>query len=197
MLFRASGGQRHIHNIVLRGEFFPSGRLDGGQQRGVDCGRRPPTGYERHRVGVHTTRQSPDNGHDVGHPDGVVDGRVRRLRVGIRPATGGRTAVRLGAAGVHPVQRERQHAGHGSAAVDDDRRAVSAQGTRHNGRPGSVAGLLLHIYHGKNVAGPDDGSGHRSDHVAVRCRRRVRRVLRGRVPAGDEGQDAAPDREAV
>lgn len=197
MLFRASGGQRHIHNTVLRGELFPSGRLDGGQQRGVDRGRRPPAGDERHRFGVHTARQPPDDGHDVGRPDGRVDGRVRRLRVGVRAAAGERSAVRLGAAGVHPVQRERQHAGHGSAAVDDDRRAVPAQGARHNGRPGAVAGLLLHIRHGENVAGPDDGAGHRSDHVAVRGRRRVRRVLRGRVPAGDAGQDAAPDREAV
>lgn len=197
VLFRASGGQRHIHNTLLRGELFPSGRIDGGQQRGVDRGRRPPAGHERHRVGVHTARQPPNDGHDVGRPDGRVDGRVRRLRVGVRAAAGGRPAVRLGASGVHPVQRERQHAGHGSAAVDDDRRAVPAQGARHNGRPGAVAGLLFHIRHGENVAGPDDGAGHRSDHVAVRGRRRVRRVLRGRVPAGDAGQDAAPDREAI
>jgi len=33
--------------------------------------------------------------------------------------------------------------------------------------------------------------------VAVRGRSRVRRVLRGRVPTGDAGQDAAPDRETV
>jgi len=70
---------------------------------------------------VYTTRQPPDDGHDVGRPHGCVDGRVRRLRVSVRAAAGGRPAVRLGTAGVHPVQRERQHVGHGSAAVDDDR----------------------------------------------------------------------------
>jgi len=197
VLLRAAGGQRHIHNTVLRRKLFPSGRLDGGQQRGVDRGRRAPAGHERHRVRVHTAREPPDDGHGVGRPDGRVDGRVRRVRVGVRAAAGGRQAVRLGAAGVHPVQRERQHAGNGAAAVDDDRRAVPAQGPRHNGRPGAVAGLLLHIRHGENVAEPDDRAGHRPDHVAVRGRRRGRRVLRGRVPAGDPGQDAAPDREAV
>jgi len=103
----------------------------------------------------------------------------------------------VGAAGVHPVQRQRQHAGHGAAAVDDDRRAVSAQSPRHNGRPGTVAGLLLHIRHGENVTGLDDGTGQRSDHAAVLCRRHGRRVLRGRVPAGNPGQDAGPDRETV
>jgi len=197
VLLRAAGGQRHIHNTVLRGQLLPSGRLDGGQQHGVDSGRGAPAGHERHRVRVHTAREPPDDGHDVGRPDGRVDGRVRRLRVGVRPDVGRRQAVRLGAAGVHPVQRQRQHAGHGAAAVDDDRRAVPAQSPRHNGRPGAVAGLLLHIRHRQNVAGPDDGADQRPDHVAVLGRGRGRRVLRGRVPAGNAGQDAGPDRETV
>jgi len=88
VLLRAAGGQRHIHNTVLCGQLFPSGRLDGGQQRRVDSGRRAPAGHERHRVRVHTAREPPDDGHGVGRPDGRVDGRVRRLRVGVRPAVG-------------------------------------------------------------------------------------------------------------
>lgn len=147
VLLRAAGGQWHIHHTVLRGQLLPGGRIDGGQQRGVDRGRRAPAGHERHRVRVHTARQPPHDGRRVRRADGRVDGRVRRLRVSVRAAPGGRQAVRLGAAGVHSVQRRRQHAGHGAAAVDDDRRAVPTQGARHHGWPSAVAGLLFHIRH--------------------------------------------------
>lgn len=81
--------------------------------------------------------------------------------------------------------------------MDDDRRAVPAQGPWHHGRPGTVAGLLFHIRHGQGVARTHDCSRNGPDHVAIRRRRGRGRVLRRRVPARDPGQEPAPDRKAV
>lgn len=81
--------------------------------------------------------------------------------------------------------------------MDDDRRAVPAQGARHHGWPGAVVGLLLHIRHGQGVAGPDGSAGHGRDHVAVRRGGRGRRVLHSRVFARDAWQDPAADRKTV
>lgn len=197
VLLPVAGGQRHLHNTVLRREFLSNSRHDSGQQLGVHRGRAAQAHHERHRLRVHTAPEPPHDGHDVRVADGRFDGRVRHVRVPVRRARRARPAALLGAAGVHPVQRGRQHAGHGAAAVDDDRRDVPAEGAGDNGRSGAVAGLFLHIRHGENIARPDDRPGDGPDHVAVR--RRVRRggVLRSGVPAGDPGQESDPSGKTV
>lgn len=197
VLLRAAGGQRRVHHTVLRGQLPGDRGLDGGQQPGVGRGGAAPAGDERHRVRGHTAPEPAHHGRVVRRADGRVDGRVRRVRVGVRRAAGGRAAAQLGAAGVHTDQRVRQHDGHGAAAVDDDRRAVPAPGARHHGRRGAVARVPVHLRHGQGVARADDGAGHGQDHVAVRGRGHRGRVLRVRVPAGDARQEPAPDRAHV
>lgn len=197
VLLRAAGGQRRVRHTVLRGELLPSGRLHAGQQPGLDRGRAAPAHHEHHRFHMHTAPEPPHDGRHVRGADGRVDGRVRHVPADVQRAGRGRPAIQLGAAGVHTVQRQRQHAGHGAAAVADDRRAVPAQRARHHGRPGAVARLLFHIRHGQGVARPDDGSGNRSDHVAVRGRGRRGRVLLLRLSAGNARQESAPGRGAV
>lgn len=196
-LLPVAGGQRRVRDTVLRGELLPGGRLHAGLQRGLHRGGRAAARHERHRVRVHTAHEPPHHGHDVGRVDGRVHGGVRRVRVGVRGAPGGRPAVQLGTVGVHPVQRERQHAGHGAAAVDDDRRDVPAPGARHHGRPGPFAGIFFHIHHSQGDARSHDRPANRPDHVAVRRRGRCSRVLRVRVLARDPRQESATNRKVL
>lgn len=197
VLLRAAGGHRRVHHTVLRGQLPGDRGLDGGQQPGVRGRGAAAAGDERHRVRGHTAPEPAHHGRVVGRAHGRVDGRVRRVRVGVRRAAGGRAAARLGAAGVHTVQRVRQHDGRGAAAVDDDRRAVPAPGARHHGRRGAVARVPVHLRHRQGVARADDGAGHGQDHVAVRGRGGRGRRLRVRVPAGDARQEPPSDREDV
>lgn len=197
LFLRATRSQRHLHYTVLRRELFSSGRFHAGQQSGVDRRRAPAANHERHRVHMHTTLEPPHNGHDVRDPDGYVDGRLRHVRTHVRFAEYGRPAVQLDAAGVHIVQRQRQHVGYGSTAVDDDRRIVPVEGPGHHGRPGAFVGVLFHIRHGENVAQSDDGARQGSDHVAVRRRRRSGRLFHRGVFAGDSGEELAANRKVV
>lgn len=176
VLLPAARGQRHLHYTVLRGELLPSGRLHAGLPPGVHRGRHAQADHERHRFHLHTAPEPAHYGGHLGRADGRVHGGLRHVRVFLQLAGNARPAFELGAVGVHTVQRERQHAGHGAAALDDDRRAVPAESPGHNGRRGAVVGLLFHIHHGENIPRPDDGHGHGSTHVAVR-----RRGCRGRV----------------
>lgn len=185
VLLLVARGQRDLHNTVLRRELLPSGGLHARQQPGVHCRRAPATHHERHRFDMHTAPEPPYNGHNVGGTDGRVNGRVRDVRVPVQLAASRRQAVQLGAAGVHFVQRQREHVGHGSPAVDDDRRAVSAESPGHHGRRGAVAGLFFHIRNGENISQADDGTGNGPDHVAVRRCRRSGRLFHRCVFTGD------------
>lgn len=197
VLLRAAGGHRRVHHTVLRGQLPGDRRLDGGQQPGIRRRGAAAAGDERHRVRGHTAPEPAHHGRVVGRADGRVDGRVRRVRVGVRRAAGGRAAAQLGAAGVHTVQRVRQHDGRRAAAVDDDRRAVPAPRAWHHGRRDAVARVPVHLRHRQGVARADDGAGHGQHYVAVRGRGHRGRGLRVRVPAGDARQEPAPDREDV
>lgn len=197
VLLHAARGQRHLHNTVLRGELLPGGRLHVGLSSGVDRGRHAQADHERHRFHMHTAPEPAHDGYYVRRPDGRLDGHLRHVRVLLQHAGHVRQAFELGAFGVHPVQRQRQHAGHGPAAVDDDRRAVPVESQGHYGRSGAVVGLLFHIRDSENITHPDDRTGHGPAHVAV-CRCGCRgRLFHSRVLAGDPRQNTTSDREIV
>lgn len=90
---------------------------------------------------------------------------------------------------MHPGQRRRQHAGHGAAAVDDDRRAVPAQGPGHNGRRSTVAGLFFHIRNGEDQPVHDANYENQPDHVAVRWSGRFGGLFHRGVLARNARQD--------